>query len=349
MIFAEKFGENVVGSKVHLMLLYRQFIWLSLFFISFYSVFLLAAPADFNAAKKIAQRIYSDESETFYCGCPLRWVAGKGQVDLKSCGYEVRKNGPRAQRIEWEHVMPAQQFGAHLACWQQGGRDNCGDSSPQFQQMEADLFNLKPAIGEVNGDRAHFRFAMLPNVPFQHGACPIRIDFARKLAEPRAEIRGDIARIYFYMADRYGIELSHREQQLMLNWHQTDPVDDRERQLHQRIAQQMGHPNLFVTGAKEWFLGYQVNRSGAQANNQSQETSGLATQQQVFNQPSQSQFDAEIKPQQKAGAIMGNRQSKKYHLAHCPGFQQVKVANQQFFTSEAEAKAAGYQKAGNCR
>ncbi len=352
------------------MKLYRQILGLSAWFIVFYAAVVAAAPNDFNAAKKIAQRIYSDESTTFYCGCPLRWVAGKGQVDLQSCGYEVRKNGPRAQRIEWEHVMPAQQFGAHLACWQQGGRDNCGDSSPQFQQMEADLFNLKPAIGEVNGDRAHFRFALLPEVPLQHGACPIRIDFNRKLAEPRAEIRGDIARIYFYMADRYGIELSTREQQLMMQWHQQDPVDQRERQVHQRIAQQMGHPNLFVTGAKEWFLGYQLSNQAAKSveskhmkpnthvnsnvnSNINSDVNAKASTHYVrggqTTDSSRNSQQAEQAEPQKVTGIMGNRQSKKYHLSHCPGFQQVKAANQQFFSSEAEAKAAGYQKAGNCR
>ena len=80
-----------------------------------------AAPADFDSAKRIAARIFADEHADFYCNCPIQWTSGKGRIDLKSCGYQVRKNGPRALRVEWEHVVPAQQFGAGRACWKQGG------------------------------------------------------------------------------------------------------------------------------------------------------------------------------------------------------------------------------------
>jgi deoxyribonuclease-1 len=306
--------------------------WLWLFFIvqpilAVSSV--VAAPSDFSAAKKIAQRIYADENKTFYCGCPLRWVGGKGQVDLAACGYEVRKNGPRANRIEWEHVMPAEQFGSRLACWQQGGREHCGDRDQMFKQMEADLFNLKPAIGEVNGDRAHFRFALLPDTAGQHGACPIKIDFKSKLVEPKADIRGDIARIHFYMADRYQIPLTVREQQLFLQWQQQDPVDRREMDLHQRIVQHMGHANPFVTGTKEWFIGYQVVVATATKTSLQESEEPAVTE---LNQP-----------------VIGNKNSKKYHLTHCPGYKQVKLANQQHFANEAEATKAGYVRAGNCQ
>jgi deoxyribonuclease-1 len=302
---------------------------------------LQAAPDDFSAAKKIAQRIYSDESTTFYCGCPLRWQGGKGIADLASCGYQVRKNGPRANRIEWEHVVPAHQFGKALMCWQQGGREQCGNKDPLFQRMEADLFNLKPAIGEVNGDRANFAFALLPASKPQHGACPIRIDFQRKLAQPRAEIRGDIARIYFYMADKYGFELSRAQQQLMLSWHQADPVDDRERQLQQRIAQQMGQPNYFVTGSREWFIGYQPTRYGLASHN-------AAEQQAVSRQQSAANAAGAATPSA-TGQVLGNQNSKLYHLSHCPGFTQVGEKNRRWFSSESQAQQAGFRKAKNCQ
>lgn len=308
---------------------------------------LRAAPDDFSAAKKIAQRIYSDEAETFYCACLLRWQGGKGVADLKSCGYQVRKNGPRANRIEWEHVVPAHQFGKALSCWHQGGRDQCGREDDLFQRMEADLFNLKPAIGEVNGDRANFAFALLPKVKPQHGACPIRIDFQRKLAEPRAEVRGDIARIYFYMSDKYGFELEQSQQQLFLVWHQADPVDDRERQLQQRIAQQMGHPNHFVTGNREWYLGYQPTRYGLPGmtplSDNKREAHASQTSPQHSGQPATA-----AQPQQ-ASQVLGNNNSKLYHLSHCPGFTQVSEKNQRWFGSVQEAEQAGFRRAKNCQ
>ena len=50
----------------------------------------------------------------------------------------------RANRIEWEHIMPAENFGKHLPCWQNGGRKAC-EKDPLFNKMEGDMHNLVPA------------------------------------------------------------------------------------------------------------------------------------------------------------------------------------------------------------
>ncbi|HEX8649625.1 MAG TPA: thermonuclease family protein [Pyrinomonadaceae bacterium] len=47
--------------------------------------------------------------------------------------------------------------------------------------------------------------------------------------------------------------------------------------------------------------------------------------------------------------IIGNKNSKKYHLANCPGYNQVSEKNRVTFKSAEEAEAAGYTKASNCR
>lgn len=284
-----------------------------------------AAPANFDSAKTIASRIYAPEKQEFYCGCAIRWQAGKGIPDLKGCGYQIRKNGPRANRIEWEHVMPAQQFGSPLACWKKGGREQCGKTDVLFKQMEADLFNLKPAIGEVNGDRAHYRFGMLPAQAPQYGSCEVKVDFKSRLVEPRAEIRGDIARIHFYMADKYQLPLAKAQQQLFMAWHQQDPVDETERKLQQRIAQQMGHANDFVTGKKVWQLNYKVSGFGLTTPKENRQTVAVS-----------------------AGQVLGNKRSKLYHLSHCSGYRQVSERNQQWFESEQQALDAGFKRAGNC-
>ena len=228
----------------------------------FYAVISHAAPDNFDQAKKLAQRIHAPEATSFYCGCAIRWQGKKGIPDLNSCNYQVRKNGPRANRIEWEHVMPAHHFGHQRQCWQDGGRKNCVKTDSVFRQMEADLYNLVPAIGEVNGDRSNFHFGMLPATPAQHGACPVKVYFKQKVFEPAANIRGDIARIYFYMADKYNLNLSRAQQQLFIAWHKQDPVTEQERALNQRISQHMGHDNPFVSGVREWHLGYRPTGYG---------------------------------------------------------------------------------------
>ncbi|WP_417707739.1 endonuclease [Rheinheimera aquimaris] len=226
------------------------------------SVFTLAAPTNFDQAKRLAQRIHAPEATSFYCDCTIRWQGTKGIPDLSGCGYQVRKNGPRANRIEWEHVMPAHHFGHQRQCWQDGGRKNCVKNDSVFRMMEADLYNLKPAIGEVNGDRSNFRFGVLPSAPWQHGACPVKVDFKQKVFEPAPNVRGDIARIYFYMADKYSLSLSRAQQQLFIAWHRQDPVTAQEHELNQRISQHMGHENPFVSGKREWNLGYKPTGYG---------------------------------------------------------------------------------------
>ncbi|MDU7941284.1 MAG: endonuclease, partial [Citrobacter freundii] len=112
----------------------------------------------FSQAKAAGVKVNADAPGDFYCGCKINWQGKKGVVDLESCGYKVRKNENRASRIEWEHVVPAWQFGHQRQCWQDGGRKNCA-KDPVYRKMESDMHNLQPAVGEVNGDRANFMYS----------------------------------------------------------------------------------------------------------------------------------------------------------------------------------------------
>lgn len=52
--------------------------------------------------------------------------------------------------------------------------------------------------------------------------------------------------------------------------------------------------------------------------------------------------------QSASGDIIGNKNSKKYHLPGCPGYNTVSEKNRVYFKTAQEAEAAGYTKAGNC-
>jgi deoxyribonuclease-1 len=200
------------------------------------------APRTFAEAKKAAWKLYASNPVEFYCGCRY---SGKA-VDLASCGYVPRKNAQRAARIEWEHIVPAWVIGHQRQCWQHGGRKNCTKTDPIFNQAEADLHNLVPSIGEVNGDRANYSYAWLPQQPTQYGACPMVVDFKARKAMPRPEVRGMVARTYFYMADRYGLRLSKQDRQLFTAWNKQYPPKAWELARNQQVACRMGHGNAFV-------------------------------------------------------------------------------------------------------
>ncbi len=305
-----------------------------------FSFSLHAAPDSFVQAKTLSKNeVYLDQPQqgegTLYCGCQWEWVGKSGgRVDLASCGYQTRKQASRAERIEWEHIVPAWVFGHQRQCWQNGGRKNCVSSDPVFQKMEADMHNLAPSIGEVNGDRSNFSFGQLSsNTPYPYGACRSRVDFKQKIFEPRNEVKGQVARVYFYMHDRYNLSMSRQQQQLLIAWNNQYPPNDWEIKRDQRIAKVMGHHNLFVTGERNWTLGHKNSGEGV-----SSKLVHRSTKSTQLTKPS------EINSQ-----IKGNRNSLKYHLAHCTGFKTTSSKNAVMFSNEAEAQSAGYIRAGNCK
>ena len=46
--------------------------------------------------------------------------------------------------------------------------------------------------------------------------------------------------------------------------------------------------------------------------------------------------------------VADNTRSRKYHLPHCSGYNQINLENRVEFASAAEAEAAGYRRARNC-
>ncbi|HDZ07735.1 endonuclease [Pseudohongiella sp.] len=306
----------------------------------FVSVFIQAAPDNFDRAKvELRQFVYHDRNTEgeFYCGCKFDWVGvSGGRVDLPSCGYQVRAQENRAQRIEWEHILPAHSIGQARQCWQDGGRANCNRTDPVFNVMEADMHNLTAALGEVNADRSNYRFSVLPGEPYRHGLCDVKVSFDQRSVEPRDEIKGRIARVYFYMHDRYDLTMARAQQQLMIAWNRQYPVSDWERERDQRIGARMGHNNPFVTGERQWTLGHTNTADGV--------VSWLPDDHPVMS-PQQAPSQTT-----NSGIIRGNRNSRIYHLPQgCPSYNAMADHNIVEFRTEQEAAGAGYRKAGNCR
>ncbi|MRS19611.1 deoxyribonuclease I [Enterobacteriaceae bacterium RIT692] len=203
---------------------------------------------NFSQAKAYAAQINADAPADFYCGCKISWRGKKGVPDLNSCGYSVRKNANRAERIEWEHVMPAWEFGHQRQCWQNGGRKSCSKDA-DYRRIESDLHNLQPAIGEVNGDRNNFQYSQWNGGEQQYGQCGMKVDFKQKLAQPPERARGAIARTYFYMRDQYHLRLSRQQTQLFTAWDKQYPVTTWECERDNRIAKVQGNHNSYVQQA----------------------------------------------------------------------------------------------------
>ncbi|QIR13598.1 endonuclease [Shewanella aestuarii] len=233
----------MLGYRVKVRLIALCVVWCASF-----NVFSAQHPTSFNQAKGIAKKIYQDNLalSSFYCGCDININGKLWQPDLASCGYQVRKQATRANRIEWEHVVPAWAFGHQLQCWQDGGRKNCGRTSQQFKKMEADLHNLTPAIGEVNGDRSNYSFSQWNGKSDQYGQCDMIVDFKGRKVQPPENSRGAIARTYFYMQQTYQLQISSSQQKLFQAWNKQYPVDINECKRDKLIANVQGNHNDFV-------------------------------------------------------------------------------------------------------
>lgn len=210
----------------------------------------------FSKAKKTLERqVYYDHRETLYCGAGF----DEDKNVALPVGFTAAKHQERAARIEWEHVVPAENFGRAFIEWREGDAlcvDNRGKAfkgrkcaekvNTEYRHMQSDMYNLYPAIGAVNAARQNYNFQMLPGVPSTFGSCEMKIDGTK--AEPPARARGQIARTYKYMADAYAsrYRMSRQQQQLMDAWDKMYPVETWECTRAKRIEGIQGNENPFV-------------------------------------------------------------------------------------------------------
>lgn len=323
-----------------------------------------SAPDSFPEAKQIARDyIYANQTQaapgTIYCGCDWQWTTRTGgKPDLASCHYKARANEKRAERTEWEHIVPAWVFGHQRQCWQHGGRSNCEKNDPVFSRMEADLFNLAVSVGEVNGDRNNFRYGMVQGHDGMYGQCSSKTDFKQRIFEPRDTVKGMVARTTFYMYDRYGLKMSKQQQQLLLAWSKMYPVTGWERERDNRIARFMGHHNPYTTGAKQWVIGQPPSGDGlrdievnANPFNPFTGAANVPTAQtkvRVGQNVSAGQSGGVAETQ---GMFVGNKNSRIYHTpTGCNARDKLPAErNRVYFKTEGEAVASGYRLSGNCR
>ncbi|NDY57499.1 endonuclease I [Desulfovibrio sulfodismutans] len=215
--------------------------------------------SSFDAAKQIArEKIYMDHMKTLYCDCSYE-RAGRsgGRIHNEECGYVCKSDRKRGSRLEWEHIVPAYYFGHMKECWTSGnvncvkhgrtykGRKCCSKVDALFKAIEADLHNLAPSIGELNNNRSNHPYGIVDGEERVYGQCDFEIRDG--FAEPRPAIRGDVARVWLYMAETYGIALEDSQKTMFLEWAAADPPDAWERTRDDRIFQVQGNRNHYIS------------------------------------------------------------------------------------------------------
>ena len=234
------------------------------------STLIFGANESFSKSKRMLKQIYKGHQTTIYCDCKYNYKNKKNMIDKESCGYVPRnirtkkgKINQRANRIEWEHMIPAENFGRQFPCWREGnsecvktngksykGRRCCTKVNQKYRIMQADMHNLFPAVGELNGDRSNFRFDFEAANGGQYGECKFDVLFKQRRARVKEDIRGIIARNYLYFNKHYGMKLSKQELNKFNAWNKQYPADKWEIERNKLIAKKQGNLNPFIPLSK---------------------------------------------------------------------------------------------------
>jgi len=206
----------------------------------------------FSRAKRaLSQQVYFDNRTTLYCAATYD---ERGNLQLPE-GFEASLYPGRTHKMEWEHIVPAENFGRSFKEWREGhplcvdkqgkafkGRSCAEKTSKEFRHMHADMHNLAPAIGAVNAARQNYNFALLPEAQSAFGSCALKIEGNK--VEPPERARGLIARTYLYMQAAYPrFSMGRPQRQLMEAWDKMHPPDAWECTRARRIAAIQGNRN----------------------------------------------------------------------------------------------------------
>lgn len=210
-----------------------------------------------QAKRLLLQEVYPDHRQTLYCGATF---SPENEVSPPE-GFRSAAYRNRMTRLEWEHAVPAAQFGRTFAAWREGdarcrrpdgtafkGRRCAEKVSREFRRMQADMHNLFPAIGAVNAARSSHAVALLPDAAPAFGSCGIKIAWRRM--EPPDAAKGPVARASLYMAAAYPrFRLSPEQEALFQAWDAAYPPDAWECLRERRIRRLQGTGNPFVQRA----------------------------------------------------------------------------------------------------
>lgn len=210
----------------------------------------------FSRSKKLLERqVYYDHRETIYCGAAFD---EQRRVSLPE-GFVTPSHHKRAGRVEWEHAVPAENFGRAFAEWREGAAEcvnrdgkpfrgrRCAEKvNMEYRYMQADMYNLFPAVGAVNAVRSNKRYSALPQSSVAFGSCGAKVDGAR--FEPPDRAKGQVARAVLYMEDSYAprYRLSNQQRRLFEAWDRMFPVDEWECTRAKRIERLQGNENQRV-------------------------------------------------------------------------------------------------------
>lgn len=166
-------------------------------------------------------------------------------VSADQCGDSYKSEGDCYNR---EHIVPQSWFN-------------------EARPMVSDAHHIPPTDGKVNGMRANYPHAQVATATWTStngsrlGTCATA-GYTGTVFEPIDEFKGDIARMYLYMATRYEDKIASWSGEvidgttfpaykpwyidMLLQWHKQDSVSNKERWRNEAIYARQGNRNPFI-------------------------------------------------------------------------------------------------------
>ena len=174
--------------------------------------------------------------------------------------------------------------------------------------IKSDIVHVLPTDGYVNNRRGNLPLGEVNNATYQSangysklGSCRTS-GYSGTVFEPNDEIKGDMARIYFYMITRYEGRcgswgnsvftpqypgLTQWTLDMMMRWSKDDPVDDREVERNNAVYETQHNRNPFVDypGLEEYTWGTKMNEPFSYDNYAGAEVDPNFVHEPIFSHP----------------------------------------------------------------
>ncbi len=201
-----------------------SFILQGLFFkiiISIFLIFSMVVNADYKQIidKDFWNKAYPMGGKTFYCDAAF---------DKPSPILTV------------SHIYPTSFITKELGC---RSERSCLRSNPKYEEIISDLHNMVPVNSFYHFKLKDSLFGVL-EASNEANECGIKKRY--NIIEPPDRIKGDIARIHFYMHKQYDLPLNSNFF-FMKAWDKMDPPSKEEIEKNKRIKEAQGNENAFIS------------------------------------------------------------------------------------------------------
>lgn len=212
--------------------------------------------------------VHAELSSTYRPVEPMRFALGQPDPNGEPLRYPTARLlmfteiewGPIPEGTGYECAYTGRTFPAEMGvelddqivnCEHTWPRDRFDDDPPAFyQHKQSDIHHLLPTDSGVNSARGNLRFGSVtdgPDTDLTHRPAVSGPDASGEIVfMPRRERRGDVARVMFYFAVRWGAAMDPAEHEVLRRWAQRDPVDEREMRRNDLIEGIQGNRNPFI-------------------------------------------------------------------------------------------------------